>query len=59
MEEEEAFIPNLASMLEVSLVEDTNSMVTLAAAEGKGILTIFPFERCVEMLVSMECIRFS
>jgi hypothetical protein len=36
MEEEEAFIPNLASMLEVSLVEDTNSMVTFTAAEGKG-----------------------
>ncbi|XP_023702247.1 transcriptional regulator ATRX [Cryptotermes secundus] len=33
MEEEDAFIQNLASMLEVSLVEDTNSMVTLTAAE--------------------------
>jgi hypothetical protein len=35
MEEEDTFVPNLASMLEVSLVEGTNSMVTLTETEGK------------------------
>lgn len=41
MEEEDSFIPNLASMLEVSLVEDTNSMVTLTAAEGKDCIVLY------------------
>lgn len=40
MEEEDAFIQNLASMLEVSLVEDTNSIVTLTAAEGKEYIVL-------------------
>jgi hypothetical protein len=40
MEEEDAFIPNLASMLEVSLVEDTSSMVTLTAAEGSDCIVL-------------------
>jgi hypothetical protein len=41
MEEEDAFIPNLASMLEVSLVEDANSMVTLTTAEGKDFIVLY------------------
>jgi hypothetical protein len=40
MEQEDAFIPNLASMLEVSLIEDTNSMVTLTADEGNDCIVL-------------------
>jgi hypothetical protein len=40
MEEEAAFVSNLASLLEVSLVEDTNSMVLLTAAKGKDYLIL-------------------
>jgi hypothetical protein len=40
MEEEEPFIANLASMLEVSLVEDANSIVTLTETEGEDCVRI-------------------
>jgi hypothetical protein len=36
MEEEDGFLPNLASMLEVSLVEDSNGMRSEGEERGKS-----------------------
>ena len=36
MEEEDGFIPNLASMLEVSLVEDADPVLSVRETRGKN-----------------------
>jgi hypothetical protein len=40
MEEEDSFVPNLAAMLEVSLVEDMSSTVTFSATGGKTYIVV-------------------
>jgi hypothetical protein len=36
MEEEDSFIPNLATMLEVSLVEDADAVLSQGEVRGKS-----------------------
>jgi hypothetical protein len=41
MEEDDAFVPYLASLLEVSIVEDSVSTVALSEAGGKNSVLVF------------------